>query len=105
MTPSSLWPPKHKMVPVTVTYQTAGGSGGLTSTLSVTSNEPVSGTGDGDTAPDWTVLDDHHVLLRAERAGQGQGRIYTIQITCRDSAGRAAVAQVTVTVPHDQSGK
>ena len=26
----------------------------------------IDGTGDGDTAPDWEVLDPHHVRLRAE---------------------------------------
>jgi hypothetical protein len=40
--------------------------------LSVTSNEPINGTGDGDTAPDWEIVDAHHVRLRAERAGTGQ---------------------------------
>src|SRR5689334_6007828 len=36
--------------------------------LSVSSNEPTDGPGDGHTAPDWEVVDAHHVLLRAERA-------------------------------------
>jgi hypothetical protein len=71
-------------------------------TLSVTSNEPVNGKGDGDTAPDWIVLDDHHVLLRAERAGNGNGRIYTITITCTDSGGNSSTEEVEVTVPHDR---
>ena len=41
----------------------------------------MDGTGDGDTSPDWEVIDAHHVLLRAERAGNGSGRIYTITVT------------------------
>jgi hypothetical protein len=102
--PSVLWPPNHRMVNVTVSYDVMDncplppGS----CTLSVTSNEPVNGTGDGDTSPDWIVLDDHHVLLRAERAGNGNGRIYTITITCTDSGGNSSSEQVEVTVPHDQ---
>ncbi len=71
-------------------------------TLSVTSNEPVLGHGSGHTSPDWIVLDDHHVLLRAERAGNGNGRIYTITITCIDSGGNSSSESVTVTVPHDR---
>jgi len=31
--------------------------------------------------PDWVVVDVHHVLLRAERAGDGVGRLYTITLT------------------------
>ena len=102
--PSVLWPPNHRLVNVTVSYDVTDncplppGS----CTLSVTSNEPVNGTGDGDTSPDWIVLDDHRVLLRAERAGNGNGRIYTITITCSDSDGNASSESVTVTVPHDR---
>jgi uncharacterized repeat protein (TIGR01451 family) len=102
--PSVLWPPNHKMVNVTVSYEVMDncplppGS----CTLTVTSNEPVDGEGDGHTSPDWIVLDDHHVLLRAERAGNGNGRIYTITITCTDSGGNSSSESVTVTVPHDR---
>ncbi len=102
--PSVLWPPNHRMVNVTVSYDVTDncplppGS----CTLSVTSNEPINGTGDGNTSPDWIVLDDHHVLLRAERAGNGNGRIYTITITCIDSGGNSSSESVTVTVPHDR---
>jgi hypothetical protein len=70
----------------------------------VTSNEPINGTGDGDTSPDWIVLDDHHVLLRGERAGNGNGRIYTITITCTDSGGNSSSEEVEVTVTHAQGG-
>src|SRR5205823_1003658 len=60
--PSVLWPPNHRMVNVTVSYDVTDncplppGS----CTLSVTSNEPVLGHGSGHTSPDWIVLDDHH---------------------------------------------
>ena len=70
--------------------------------LTVTSNEPVFGHGSGHTDPDWIVVDDHHVLLRAAREGGGNGRIYTITITCTDSGGNSSTDEVEVTVPHDQ---
>ena len=102
--PSTLWPPNHRMVNVTVSYDTTDncplppGS----CTLSVTSNEPVLGRGSGHTSPDWIVVDEHHVLLRAEREGGGSGRIYTTTITCTDSGGNSSEEQVEVTVAHDQ---
>ena len=71
-------------------------------TLSVTSNEGVNDPGSGHTAPDFVVVDAHHVQVRAERDGGGTGRIYTIKIKCVDSAGDVATSTATVTVPHDQ---
>jgi len=101
-TPSMLWPPNHNMVNVSVDYTITDNCGPVTVTLSVASNEPVNATGDGNTAPDWQVVTDHLVQLRAERAGSGTGRIYTITITATDSAGASASANVTVSVPHDK---
>jgi hypothetical protein len=96
---SVLGTPNHKMVDVTVNYTTANNCGPVTCTLSVASNEPVDGDDDGNTAPDWEVVDAHHVRLRAERSGTGNGRIYTITITCTDGMGGTATATVTVSVP------
>jgi uncharacterized repeat protein (TIGR01451 family) len=94
-----LWPPNHKLVRVTINYTAASESGTPSCSLSVTSNEPPNGAGDGNTTPDWQVLDEHHVNLRAERSGQGKGRIYTVTITCRDSTGASASKSVEVIVP------
>ncbi len=102
-TPSQLWPPNHKMANVAVGYAIVDNCGPVTVTLSVASNEPIDGTGDGDTAPDWIVVNDHLVQLRAERAGTGTGRVYTITITATDCAGQSGSATVTVTVPHDHA--
>ena len=51
---SSLSPPNHKMRDVTVNYDVIGCG---ICTLSIASDEPINGTGDGDTAPDWEVVD------------------------------------------------
>jgi uncharacterized repeat protein (TIGR01451 family) len=98
----SVWPPDHKTVNVTVNYTATDNCGSVSSMLSIASNEPVNGLGDGDTAPDWEVLDAHHVRLRAERSGRGTGRVYTITIIATDSAGNSSSRQVFVSVPRDQ---
>jgi hypothetical protein len=99
-----LWPPNHRLENVTVSYEVSDECPlpPNSCTLSVTTNEPINGTGGGNTSPDWIILDAHHVQLRAERAGNGNGRIYTITITCTDSAGNSSSRSVTVSVPHDR---
>lgn len=99
----TLWSPDHKMVDVSVSYDVGDNSGSVTTVLSVTSNEPINGTGDGDTGPDWEVINNHLVRLRSERAGSGTGRIYTIKITATDASGNSTVKTVTVRVPKSQS--
>jgi len=97
----TLWPPHHQMVDVTVNYTATDNCGAVTTAVGVSSNEPINGPGDGDTAADWEVVNAHHVLLRAERSGQGNGRVYTITITATDSHGNIANQNVSVTVPHN----
>jgi hypothetical protein len=91
------------MVNVTVNYNVTDNCGSSSCTLSVSSNEPINGTGDGDTAPDWQIVDANHVRLRAERAGNGNGRVYTITITCHDSVGNSSSKSVTVRAPISQN--
>jgi hypothetical protein len=111
-TPSkqTLWPPNHKMVPVTVGVVLSDNCGGSTipaqcRILRVTSNEPINGPGDGNTDWDWELLNPLTVNLRAERAGLLNSRIYTLWVECQDSGGQIATTTTTVTVPHDQRGR
>jgi hypothetical protein len=102
--PDVLWPPNHKLVPVTV-HAVVTDACGATSwkIVSVTSNEPVTGKGDGNTAPDWLITGPHSVSLRAERSGKGPGRVYSIYVQAVDDAGNLSTkAVVQVTVPHSQ---
>jgi hypothetical protein len=100
--PRMLWPPNHTMRNVSVDYNPTDNCPGVSCVVSgVTSNEPVNGTGDGDTAPDWEIVDAHHVRLRAERAGTGSGRIYTITVTCTDASGNTASRTTEVVVAHN----
>ena len=97
-----LWPPNHKMVSVTVNYHVTDHGCPSVCTLSVSSNEAINGRGDGNTSPDWHVVDAHHVLLRAERAGNVGKRIYTITVTCKNPGGASTSQTVLVEVAHDQ---
>jgi hypothetical protein len=99
--PNTLFPPNHAMVPVSVSY-TSSDNCAATCSLGVASNEPIDGLGDGDTAPDWEVVDAHNVRLRAERSGRGNGRVYTITAACTDDAGNTTTRQATVRVPRNQ---
>lgn len=102
--PSSLWPPNHKMVPVVVAVSVTDICDAAPGCriVSVSSNEPENGLGDGDTAPDWEITGDLTLDLRAERSGTGSGRVYTITVQCTDASGNYATKDVTVTVPHNR---
>ena len=102
--PNTLWPPNHQMVDVAVNYTATDNCPGLNCVLTVASNEPINGLGDGDAAPDWQVVDAHHVQLRAERAGKSSGRLYTITTTCTDASGNVVTKTSTVFVPPNQKG-
>jgi hypothetical protein len=107
-TPSSglLWPPNHQMVPLTVTVAATDNvtAAPACTITGVTSNEPTNGLGDGDTPNDWS-FSGLALQLRAERAGNGNGRTYTIAVECTDTAGNTATASTTVSVPKSQSKK
>ncbi len=100
VTPSVLWPPNHKYQTVEATVSVADNvDADVEATLdSVTSNEPDQGAGDGDTANDIVIVDDHTFRLRAERSATGSGRIYTIAYRATDKCGNEALATATVTV-------
>ena len=100
--PNALWPPNHQMVPVRVEVKATDACGDVSSKIvSVTSNEPDNGLGDGNTSPDWKITGDLTVDVRAERSGPGKGRIYTIKVEISDEAGNSVTRNVTVLVPHD----
>jgi hypothetical protein len=105
-TPDILWPPDHRLLPVTVTFAASDDCSSappLCKIIAVASNEPVNGPGDGNTAPDWEITEGLVVLLRAERAGSASGRVYTITGECVDASQNRTTKTVRVTVPHDRA--
>ena len=101
---SALWPPNHKLNAVRL----RGGSdidGDPVSiaVTGVTQDEPIDGLGDGDTSPDAVVgATPSEVLVRAERSGRGDGRVYVISYAVSDGHGGSCSGSWRVAVPHDQ---
>jgi hypothetical protein len=100
--PASLRKPNHKMVEVIINAVAtdAVDPNPHTQIIAVASNEPETGPGHGNTAPDWEITGDLTLRLRNERSEQGSGRLYTITVESRDSAKNASTATVTVSVPN-----
>lgn len=118
-----LWPPNHKMVPITVQIAVADDQDPhpTIQLVSISSSEPCSEAtgenaalklkganpstcGDIDEAALGTA--DDTFLLRAERFGASDvGRIYTITYQVTDAAGNATLASTTVRVPLNFSGE
>jgi chitinase len=99
---AQLWPPNHKLIPVTILGVTDEGSNAVTIVITgVTQDEPINGLGDGDTAPD-AVIQGGTVLLRAERAGGGNGRVYRVTFQASHTQGGTCTGTVLVTVPHSR---
>jgi hypothetical protein len=111
LTPAVLWPPNHQMIPVTASLSLSDNCGAASAILtSVTSSEPddAQGNGDGKTVNDIQNAapgtPDLSFDLRSERAGTGQGRVYTATYTATDSSGNVATGNGTSFVPHDHDG-
>lgn len=96
-----LWPPNHKMVCMRIT-----GIPDPTRTLRITitgirQDEPTNGCGDGDTPIDAVIRNDGTFLLRAERKGNGNGRVYYVSFKAT-TAGGSATGTVKVYVPRNK---
>jgi hypothetical protein len=106
--PEVLWPPNHELRPITATVVATDvcTPEPTVRLVAITSSEPENATGDGHTAPDVEGAslgtDDRAFLLRAERRGNGEGRVYTVRYVARDFANNETAAEATVVVPHDR---
>ncbi len=107
-----LWPPNHALQPVTIwanAFDNGGGSIHLG--VAVLSSEPPDTDGDGNTIPDSEVVSVDDVtgvielLLRSERSGKGDGRMYTIIIVASDQSSNQSTAIVEILAPHDKRKK
>jgi len=101
VTPSIIWPPNNKLVPITATIQASdpGDPNPHVVLVSITSNEALQ---PGDIQGATFGTDCGHFQLRATRSGGGNGRTYVITYRATDAAGNATEKTAHVTVPHDQ---
>jgi len=93
-----LWPPNHKFVNVTIEGVTDPDGDEITITiLSITSDEPTAPH-----EPDAYGVRTDTASLRAERLGNGNGRVYQLTFVASDGKGGETIGTVRVYVTHDQ---
>ncbi len=72
-------------------------------TVAVFSDEEGTLTSRGNRSPDAADTAPETLRLRAERRGDGDGRVYLILVTVQDESGNVNHTCNTVTVAHDKS--
>ncbi|XEC94553.1 GDSL-type esterase/lipase family protein [Paenibacillus tarimensis] len=108
---TTLFPVNHQLETVNASVYADDGMSQIDSVvlMSITSNEADEGLGDGDQPNDIQGAEygtlDTSFMLRAERAGTGSGRVYTITYTATDKVGNKTTVSVIATVPRDQSNE
>jgi hypothetical protein len=108
--PTVLWPPNHRLVPVHVTWQIVDlcDPDPTVTLVDASSDEPDDAPGNGDGQTTGDVADaapgtgDADLQLRAERLATGGGRTYDLLYRAIDASGNATSIRLAVTVPRDQ---
>jgi hypothetical protein len=72
---------------------------------SIFQDEPVNGSGDGNTSPDAKGIGASSTEVRAERQGSGNGRVYHIGFTADDGNGGTCSGELLVGVPKNMGKK
>ena len=94
---SLIWPPNHKIVPVSILGVTDPEGSSVAITIdSIRQDEPVTGP-----QVDGVGVGSGRAGVRAERKVPGNGRVYHLAFTARDSEGASCSGVATVAVPHD----
>jgi hypothetical protein len=110
ITQKTLWLPNHNMIDVGLSFTATDFCDTKPSiSIGVTSDEPADDdTGDGNFSPDARFIRNAlgeiiGLSLRAERKGDGDGRVYLITVKATDKSGNVTVACHAVTVAQSQS--
>jgi len=97
-----LWPPNHKFQTETVLGVTAVNGPVTVNIDSIFQDEAPTVKGSGHTCQDGKGVGTSTALVRSERSGQSDGRVYHIGFTATDTKNQTCTGEVTVCVPHDQ---
>lgn len=101
---SRIWPPNHKMVPISINNVVDPEGGPVTISIKgITQDEPVETKGSGNTSPDGSGVGTEIASVRAERSGKDNSRVYRISFIATDDRGATSEGSVVVVVPHDQN--
>lgn len=92
--PSVIWPPNGKTVPVSVL--------GVTDPEGDPITLKVTGISQDEPGASFSGIGSPTARVKAERDGKGDGRVYRIQFEATDPSGASCTGEVTVCVPHDQ---
>ena len=108
--PDQLWPPDHKLVPVQIAgVRDPDGDMVTLRITGVTQDEPVGSAAASDAGDkkcsDAVIAAEGGLSVRAERSGNGNGRVYVVSFTATDSHGAAREGKVAVCVPPSEGAK
>ena len=97
------WPPNHDFRQTLIEGVTDPDGDPIMITITeVFQDEPLDGPGSGNTCPDAAGVGTDVALLRAERSGGGDGRVYHVTFRAEDGRGGECTGTVEVCQPHDQ---
>ncbi len=100
---TNLWPVNHSFVDISVLGVTDPEGEAIAIVVnSIFQDEAVDAPGSGNTAPDGMGVGTDTAQVRAERAGNGNGRVYHIFFTAYDVHGNSCSGELLVTVPKSQ---
>jgi hypothetical protein len=100
--PDELWPPQHGLKTVSVAGVTDEDGDPVSLVIdSIFQDEVVDDGGDGATVPDGAGAGTATAVVRAERDGGLDGRVYHIGFTADDGRGGTCSGEVAVCIPHD----
>ncbi len=91
--PSTVWPPNSQMVSILLSGASDPDGDPVTLTPTRVLQDEQGAPGDATLTP---------LAVRAERDGDGDGRVYTIEFGASDGRGGSCTGAVKVCVPHDQ---
>lgn len=105
----ALWPPNHRMETIRpadcLAVRDACDDAPRAVFTWASVDEPDDATGDGNTSDDVQFAGCDAVAVRAERRGNGDGRVYSLGVRVTDRAGHVVDSVCHVVVAHDQSGR